>query len=43
LFVSGYTVGEMVHRGRFDPDIQLLQKPFTKIELADRIGDAIGA
>lgn len=43
LFVSGYTMGEMIHRGRFDPDIQLLQKPFTKIELADRIGDAIGA
>ncbi len=37
LFTSGYTENAIVHHGRLDPDVQLLQKPFRRQELAGKI------
>ena len=34
LFMSGYTANSIVHHGRVDPGVQLLQKPFSKKDLA---------
>lgn len=42
LYVSGYTKDEIVHRGRIDPGVQLLQKPFTKSQLAHHVREVIG-
>lgn len=41
LYVSGYTRGEIVNRGRIDAGVRLLQKPFTTSELAHHVRDAI--
>ena len=38
LFTTGYTQNAIVHHGRFDSDVQLLTKPYTRDELARRIG-----
>ena len=37
LFTSGYTENAIVHHGRLDPGVQLLQKPFRRQELASKI------
>jgi signal transduction histidine kinase len=37
LFMSGYSERAIVHDGRLDPGVQLLTKPFRKIELAETI------
>jgi signal transduction histidine kinase/ActR/RegA family two-component response regulator len=37
LFTSGYTRNAIVHNGRLDPGVQLITKPFTYDELADRV------
>jgi FixJ family two-component response regulator len=34
LYMSGYSQDAMVHQGKLDPGIRLLQKPFHKEELA---------
>lgn len=34
LFTSGYTQNAIVHRGRLDPGVQLLQKPYRRQDLA---------
>lgn len=34
VFMSGYTENAIVHHGRLDQDVTLLQKPFRKSELA---------
>jgi len=41
LYSSGYTRGEMVHRGRLGVDARLLQKPFSKGDLAHCVHDAM--
>jgi CheY-like chemotaxis protein len=37
LYMSGYTENAIVHQGRLDPGTHLLQKPFTKQELAMKV------
>jgi PAS domain S-box-containing protein len=41
LFMSGYSRNAVVHQGRVDLDVQLIQKPVTLEELALRIGDML--
>ena len=47
LFTTGYARNAIVHHGRLDPGINLLSKPFTYVELADKLSrilaDAPGA
>jgi CheY-like chemotaxis protein len=38
VYMSGYTESAVVHHGRLDAGVQLLQKPFRKQELAEKIG-----
>lgn len=42
LYMSGYTENAIFHHGRLDPDVHLLQKPFTKRDLASKIGKVLG-
>lgn len=37
LFTSGYTENAIVHHGRLDPGVELLSKPYTRMELAEKI------
>jgi CheY-like chemotaxis protein len=37
LFTSGYSRDVMIHKGRLDPDIDLLVKPFSYSDLAIRV------
>ena len=37
LFTSGYTENAIVHQGRLDPGVQLLNKPFRKQDLAAKV------
>ncbi|MGF1626659.1 MAG: ATP-binding protein [Alphaproteobacteria bacterium] len=37
LFTSGYTETAIVHHGRLDPGIQLLQKPYRRQDLAAKV------
>ncbi len=37
LFMSGYTEDAMTHRGRLDPGIQLLAKPFGRVGLGSKV------
>jgi CheY-like chemotaxis protein len=41
LFTSGYTANAIVHHGRLDPDVNLLQKPYRRSELAAKIREAL--
>jgi PAS domain S-box-containing protein len=41
LYTSGYAENALVHDGRIDPDISLLNKPYRKVDLAQRIRDAL--
>jgi PAS domain S-box-containing protein len=41
LFMSGYSRNAVVHQGRVDLDIQLIQKPISLQELTFRIRDAL--
>jgi CheY-like chemotaxis protein len=41
LFMTGYAHNAIVHQGRLDSDIELLQKPFTFTELAMKIRRAL--
>jgi CheY-like chemotaxis protein len=41
LFMTGYARNAVVHRGRLDSDIELLQKPFTFTELATKVRRAL--
>ena len=41
LFTTGYSRNAIVHHGRLDPGVRLLQKPFTFDQLASRIRQAL--
>ncbi|MBV9260688.1 MAG: response regulator [Pseudolabrys sp.] len=41
IFMTGYSRNAIVHHGRLDPGVELLQKPFTREELARRIANAL--
>ena len=41
LFMSGYSRNAVIHQGRVDLDIQLIQKPISLQELTFRIRDAL--
>jgi signal transduction histidine kinase/CheY-like chemotaxis protein len=42
LFMTGYSRNAIVHQGRLDPGVQLLQKPVTSIELGRKIREMLG-
>jgi CheY-like chemotaxis protein len=41
LYTSGYTENAIVHHGRLDPGVILLNKPYRKVELAAKIREAL--
>jgi len=43
LYTSGYTDDTIMHHGRLDPDVLLLQKPYRKAELARLVRQALGS
>ncbi len=43
LFMTGYSRNAIVHQGRLDPGVELLQKPITRDQLALRIRSLLDA
>jgi signal transduction histidine kinase len=43
LYTSGYTENAILHHGRLDADVALLNKPYRKLDLARKIREALGA
>ena len=43
LFTTGYARDAIVHRGRIDPGVELLTKPFTRVQLATRVREVLDA
>jgi CheY-like chemotaxis protein len=43
LFTTGYTRNAIVHQGRLDPDIHLLNKPYTQQDLARKVRELLDA
>ena len=41
LFTTGYTRNAIVHQGRLDPDVHLLNKPYTQQSLARKVRDML--
>jgi PAS domain S-box-containing protein len=41
VFVSGYTQNSIIHHGRLDPGVTLLQKPFRKLDLMRTVRAAL--
>jgi CheY-like chemotaxis protein len=41
LFMTGYSRNAIVHQGRLDPGVSLLQKPLTQVMLAEKIRDIL--
>ena len=41
LFMTGYSHNAIIHHGRLDPGVELLQKPVTQAELAARVRDLL--
>ena len=41
LFMSGYTENAVIHNGRLDPGVRLLEKPFTTSKLAEAVRAAL--
>ncbi|MGA7325459.1 MAG: response regulator [Rhodomicrobium sp.] len=37
LFMTGYSRNAIVHQGRLDPGVEMVQKPITRDQLATRI------
>jgi PAS domain S-box-containing protein len=42
LFTSGYTQNAIVHGGRLDPGVELLSKPYSREQLAQKIRQLLG-
>jgi PAS domain S-box-containing protein len=43
LFTSGYTENAIVHHGRLDPGVALLNKPYRKKDLAEKVRQVLDA
>jgi len=43
LFMTGYSQNAIVHQGRLDPGVHLIQKPLSQAQLASRIRDILDA
>jgi CheY-like chemotaxis protein len=43
LYTTGYTRNAIVHQGRLDPDVHLLNKPYTQQSLARKVRDLLDA
>ena len=43
LFTTGYTRNAIVHHGRLDPNVNLLNKPFTQQDLARKVRSMLNA
>ena len=41
LYTTGYTRNAIVHQGRLDPDVDLLNKPYTQQDLARKVRDLL--
>jgi len=41
LYTTGYTRNAIVHQGRLDPDVHLLNKPYTQQALARKVRDLL--
>ncbi len=41
LFITGYSGNAIVHQGRLDPGVSMLQKPLTQVMLASKIRDLL--
>jgi len=41
LFTSGYAENAIVHQRLLDQDVQLLNKPYSRLELASRVRSAL--
>jgi signal transduction histidine kinase len=43
LYTTGYTRNAIVHQGRLDPDVHLLNKPYTQQDLAHKVRERLDA
>jgi two-component system, NtrC family, sensor kinase len=43
LFMTGYSRNAIVHQGRLDPGVSLIQKPFSQASLAARLRSLLDA
>ncbi|HMK41667.1 MAG TPA: CHASE3 domain-containing protein [Methyloceanibacter sp.] len=43
LYTTGYTRNAIVHQGRLDPDVHLLNKPYTQQDLARKVRERLDA
>jgi hypothetical protein len=43
LFMTGYSRNAIVHHGRLDPGVDMVQKPVTATELAAKIREVLDA
>jgi hypothetical protein len=41
LYTSGYTENTLIHQGRVDPGVQLLNKPYRRQDLAAKLRAAL--
>jgi CheY-like chemotaxis protein len=41
LYTTGYTRNAIVHQGRLDPDVHLLNKPYSQQELAHKVRELL--
>jgi hypothetical protein len=41
LFMTGYSRNAIIHHGRLDPGVEMIQKPFTKDAIALRMRDLL--